>query len=566
MKKLNCVFFVACLVIVSIVNIAAAGESNKKRSRKAQEAVKIKVSPWGPTQADVQAATLRVEKSQVLQSALKNTKYRLISFDYVESGNGKSKSAQPPTGFRVIFYDYTNDRTFVAEGNFAGTKTITVREEKFQPGINNQELLEAFQIVKDDSELGELYKQNQLTLFEPMPPVSVQNGERLVNVGVKFGGENQVVGVSFKNNRVARYKGNAPETSRAAHDDCGIESANQGNTPNGTAGQYQLTVSQNNSPLWEMLVVRPSASSGNSEERSGIEVRDVKYKGKSVLKRGHSPILNVQYEDDACGPYRDWQYAEGYFDAPEAGAIDPAPGIRILAAGKTAKTSLESGIDSGSFAGVAVYTQNNETILVSEMDAGWYRYISEWRFANDGTIRPRYGFGATTSTCVCFEHNHNVYWRFDFDIVTANNKIFQNERNRKFMQPVTNETTRLRNYQTNRRFLIQNSGGAEAYLLVPSLADGKTNDFGGGDFWFLKYKSEAGGEPDEIDDPNGEELKANFAPWLNNESLVNQDVVVWYAGHFGHNSDGESLLNPDRSGTVTSGSHVLGPTLRPVNW
>jgi hypothetical protein len=415
--------------------------------------------------------------------------------------------------------------------------------------------------------LGELYKQNQLTLFEPMPPISVQNGERLVNVGIKIsGGETQVIGVSFKNNRVVRYKGNAPLTSRAAHDDCGIDSANQGNTPNGTAGQYRLTVSQNNSPLWEMLVVRPSASSGNSEERSGIEVRDVKYKGKSVLKRGHAPILNVQYEGDACGPYRDWQYAEGYFDAPAAGATDAAPGFRILAAGQTAKTSLDSGIDSGSFAGIAVYTQNNETILVSEMDAGWYRYISEWRFANDGTIRPRYGFGATTSSCVCLEHNHNVYWRLDFDIVNPTNKIFQIERNRKFIQSVTNETTRLRNYQTNRRFLIQNSSGDEAYLLVPSLSDGKTNDFGGGDFWFLKYKSEAGGEPGEIDDPNGEELKATFAPWLNNESLINQDVVVWYAGHFGHNSDGETLLNADHSGTVTSGSHVLGPTLRPVNW
>jgi len=173
MKKLNCVLFGVCLVIVSIVNVAVAGENNKKRSRKAQETVKIKVSPWGPTQADVQAAISRVEKSQALQTSLKNTKYRLISFDYVESGNEKSKSAQPPTGFRVIFYDYTNDRTFVAEGNFAGTKAITVREEKFQPGINNQELLDAFQLVKDDAELGELYKQNQLTLFEPMPAISV---------------------------------------------------------------------------------------------------------------------------------------------------------------------------------------------------------------------------------------------------------------------------------------------------------------------------------------------------------------------------------------------------------
>ncbi len=102
MKKLNCVLFGACLVIISIVNIAVAGESNKKRSRKAQEAVKIKVTPWGPTQADVQAATLRVEKSRALQTVLRNTKYRLISFDYVESGNEKSKTAQPPTSFRVI--------------------------------------------------------------------------------------------------------------------------------------------------------------------------------------------------------------------------------------------------------------------------------------------------------------------------------------------------------------------------------------------------------------------------------------------------------------------------------
>ncbi len=114
--------------------------------------------------------------------------------------------------------------------------------------------------------------------------------------------------------------------------------------------------------------------------------------------------------------------------------------------------------------------------------------------------------------------------------------------------------------------MIQNSGGDEAYLLVPSLSDGKTNDFGAGDFWLLKYRAGAGGKPDEIDDPNGDELKANFTPWLNNESLLNQDVVVWYAGHFGHYSDGESLLNPDHSGTVMTGSHVLGPTLRPVRW
>ena len=570
MKKSNCLFLGLCLLIISTVNAAFAGENNKKTLRRVQKkAVKIKVSAWGPVQADVQAAMSRVEKSRAVQSVLRNTKYRLISFDYIENENDKSKSSSPPTDFKVIFYDYTNDRTFVAEGDFAETKVVTVRQENFQPGVGSQELLDAFEVIKTDAGLGELYKQNQLRIFEAMPPISVQNGERLVNVGIKFvsQGKNQVVGVSFKNNNIVRYKGNAPLTSQATQDDCGINSANQGNTSNGTAGQYQLTVSQNNSPLWEMLVIRPSASSGNSEERSGIEVRDVKYKGKSVLKRGHAPILNVQYDGDVCGPYRDWQYAEGYFNVPSEGATDPAPGIRILAPGQIPQTSLESGIDAGNFAGVAIYTQNDETVLVSEMDAGWYRYISEWRFANDGTIRPRYGFGATNSSCVCFEHHHNVYWRFDFDIVSPTNKIFQIESGRKFMQPITNETTRLRSYQTNRRFLIQNSGGDEAYLIVPSLSDGETNDFGGGDFWFLKYHTGADGKADEIDDPNGDSVQANLTPWLNNESLVNQDVVVWYAAHFDHNHDGETLLNPDHDNpNVISGSHVVGPTLRPVHW
>ena len=567
MKKLNCVLFGVCFVITFAVNIVVAGEKSSKRSRKAQETVKIKVSAWGPTQAEVQAAMLRVEKSRAVQNVLENTKYRLISFDYIESEYDKSKPAQSPTNFRIVFYDYTNDRTFTAEGDFANTKIVTVREEKFQPGVSSQELAEAFEMVKKDAGLGEFYRQKQLKIFEAMPPVSVLDGERLVNVGIKIlpDGENQVIGISFKNNRIVRYKDNAPLTSLAADDACGINSANQGNTANGTAGQYQLTVGLNNAPLWEMLVIRPSASSGNSQERSGIEVRDVKYKGKSVLKRGHAPILNVQYDGDACGPYRDWQYAEGFFNAPTEGAIDPAPGIRILAPGRVAQTSLDSGNDLGNFAGVAVYTQNDETILVSEMDAGWYRYIMEWRFANDGTIRPRYGFGATNSTCVCFTHKHNIYWRFDFDIVSPINKVFQIERGRKFIQPVTNETARLRSYQTNRSFLIQNSNGNEAYKVVTNLSDGEANAFSAGDFWLLKYRAGIGGEPDEIDDPN-EDTQANFAPWLNNESLVNQDVVLWYSAHFAHHSDGEHLLNPDRSGVVLTGSHVVGPDLRPVRW
>ena len=36
-------------------------------------------------------------------------------------------------------------------------------------------------------------------------------------------------------------------------------------------------------------------------------MRYVDYRGKRLLYRAHVPILNVKYNGDACGPYRDRQ-------------------------------------------------------------------------------------------------------------------------------------------------------------------------------------------------------------------------------------------------------------------
>jgi hypothetical protein len=560
----------ASFVLLTGIVPVFAGENAPKRVKRAEQRYDIKVRTWGPTQADVDAAKARVEKSAPVQAALKGVKYRLMSLDYIET------EANKPTRYRVTFYDYTNDRVFIAESDFAAREPVKVREENyaeadavFAPGVSSEELFDAFEMVKDDAELAAFYKQGKLQTYDAMPPITMIDSERLVNIGITKNGVEQVVGVSFKNNRVVYYENGAPPTSKAAPESCGIGNSGQVPSPNGTPGQFQLSVfaAAGQQPLWEMLVIRPAASSGNPSERSGIEIRDVKYKGKSVLKRGHVPVLNVEYANNVCGPFRDWQYQEGPFDAPEAGAENPAPGIRILAQGQIAKTALDSGIDQGNFRGVAVYQQNvgngTELVMVSEMNAGWYRYIMEWRFAPDGTIRPRYGFGSTKNACVCSAHQHNAYWRFDFDIVNPTNKIFQIERGRKFLKPITREANVLRNYATNRGFVIQNSTGDEAYSITASRSDGNADTFGIGDFWLLKHKGTAA-EPLEIDDENTGSA-ANFAPWLDNESLVNQDVVVWYSAHYIHN-DGSELLAPDRSGQVLTGSHVVGPVLRPIRW
>jgi Copper amine oxidase, enzyme domain len=561
-------------VTMMLSSMIFAGETEAKRTKRADQPLDIKITATGPTQTDVDAAKVRVERSAPVVNALKGAKYRLINFEYIESA-----TQSMPQRFRVYFYNYSTDKTVIAESNFAGTEEVSVREESFDPGVSNEEISAAYEMIKADTKLGELYKQNNLDIYEAMPPVSNVKGERLVNVGFmnKISGENQIVGISFKNDKIIYYQGNAPETARAQGVNCGIPSAGQGSTANGTAGQYALTVSQSGSPLWEMTIVRPSASSGASSERSGIEVQNVKYKGKTVLKRGHAPVLNVQYINNACGPFRDWQYAEGFFNAPDAGATDPAAGIRILGTGQIATTSVESGSDTGNYKGVAVYQQDvgngNELVMVSEMNAGWYRYVMEWRFAPDGTIRPRYGFGSTVNSCVCAPRNHHVYWRFDFDIVQPNNKIFQVERGRKFQQPLSTEAAVFRNYKTNRSLLIQNSNGDEAYQITPSITDGTVTDdfgvlndtYGAGDLWVMRFQGTATA-PGELDDPNSGSA-VNLAPWINSESLVNQDLVVWYGAHE-YRPDGTSLTNFSRSNSnqVLTGVHVIGPTLKPVRW
>ena len=130
------------------------------------------------------------------------------------------------------------------------------------------------------------------------------------------------------------------------------------------------------------------------------------------------PILNVKYDPGGCGPYRDWQNEEGKIHAQGA---DVAPGFRLCP--QPAKTILDTGSDAGNFLGVGIYVKGQEVVLVSEMEAGWYRYISEWRFHADGTIRPRFMFTGVQNSCVCNVHHHHAYWRFDFDLRTPGNNV-----------------------------------------------------------------------------------------------------------------------------------------------
>jgi hypothetical protein len=277
-----------------------------------------------------------------------------------------------------------------------------------------------------------------------------------------------------------------------------------------------------------------------------------------VLKRANVPILNVLYDNNACGPYRDWQYAENQFAADPTAGTTLAPGVRSCTVPAT--TVLETDIDSGNHQGIAYYKEGNGVVLVSELSAGWYRYISEWRFLDDGTIRPRFGMGAVQNSCTCLPHVHHAYWRFDFDIDgAAPNRILE-PRGRIFNSfPVSFEAKRYRKAGSEETWIVDNPATGSSYMIRSNLNDNTaSNDpYGRGDLWFLTY---SGAELD--DSAVRTNTQANIDAFVNNNKLTNNDVVVWYGGHIPHN---RGMYNRYHDHSI-NGPTVTGPDLIPLRW
>jgi len=296
-------------------------------------------------------------------------------------------------------------------------------------------------------------------------------------------------------------------------------------------------------PVWEMDVVRPAHSSGI--DGSGLEIRNVYYRGRLVMKRGHAPILNVEYDPGGgCSCFRDWSDSETGFCV---NGLSPGPNGTCAAGGPTGcvveanpgnvATTCDrneaggAGGNVGSFTGIAVEDFGTEMVLTTHLSAGWYRYRIKWHFYLDGRIWPEYSFSAASATCTSAAHRHHTYWRFDFDIdgngtTDTNDQVTEINPTLGTSTTFTTEETRTWGAAASGIYWeVRDATSGAGYDIIPSSEDLllAVDPFSRLDAMAVRYTAGS------VDDGSpGCAINPNAASLDNNESLVGQDVVFWY--------------------------------------
>ncbi len=313
-------------------------QSRKGRAQIPQGDLKVKIKPFGPDQSAIDTLAGELSQHPLLKKMLGKARNRLLSVELIdpEPETKSNRNPKPPDRFKATIYDYTNNRTITAVGSVTKRQRkrqrLEISESIRQPLPSREEFDEAVKVLMKEERVASALREQRLQPYPPMPPLIKAERpdgriERTIAVGLiptNHEAIHEIVGVNMIRRNVIRFESRAPANAVAHNPICGLPYAGQGTANKGTAGQVWVTVTQGGKTLWKFLAVRPAASSGMNG--SGIELRYVDYRGKRVLYRAHVPILNVKYENDTCGPYRDWQYQEGMI---HANGLDVGSGFRL---------------------------------------------------------------------------------------------------------------------------------------------------------------------------------------------------------------------------------------------
>jgi hypothetical protein len=479
----------------------------------------------------------------------------------------------PPSGrpitaetiqWNATVYDYGEEKGYAVTLAPNGS-LLSVNALADQPPPSKSELASAVEVLHQHSVYGPLLKAGKLKAYAAMPAVDPTPGApRTLNVGLlprEPGAVHEIVGVRLGKGSVISYATaqHSPDTAIATDEICGIDGDDAcPSSDESDGGVYRVQWPNAADPIWDVVVVRPAATVTSLLPRgAGVELREARYRGSLVLLTANVPVLNVKYEGDTCGPFRDWLYDESCVALNGAPEVNPGFFITTSPAGTICNTHS----DSGTGRGVVLETSEDSLTIVSEMSAAWYRYLNGWRLRRDGTIDAIFQYAGTVNSCMCHRRTHHAYWRLDWALgakADANSptgwsgsaRLERRKTPSDAWQAVVTEETSYRT-SPDAAIRVADPSSHIAYEIVPSPNDGTAagDAFGKSDVWLLRWNEQEVGDtrlyPEDID----------LDPYLNAEPFEPGRVVTWYAGHM--RQDGNV---PGNGGVCTT----LGPTFRRV--
>ncbi|ANP50248.1 primary-amine oxidase [Streptomyces griseochromogenes] len=356
-----------------------------------------------------------------------------------------------------------------------------------------------------------------------------------------------------------------PKTAAAAAADC--------------SAAYKIEQKLSTGTTWHMC--------WRYDSKAGLVLENVSYQPKGeakpikVLNSARLAQIDVPY-DDGSVEYDDltgFGFAQGLVDlAPgecPGGTIktikvpdgDPEhPNVKGLCT--TTRSRGHAYRMQGNSANKVFQTQGKDLLVYTVNKVGWYEYMTEWRFQDDGTINMNVGATGSLSyddydagdgrgwpigkgaKAYATSHSHNVFWRLDFGLdgssrtkveqydsaVTAPARGQQAPTNKTTRTPVTKELAG--DYKTYRWWRVvsgtgkNKDGHARSYEIVP----GPTTKYPGRSFtkhdvYFTEYnKCEQFASNNLGACPTG--AGKSVDTWVNGQNLTHP--VVWMNVGFHH--------------------------------
>lgn len=238
----------------------------------------------------------------------------------------------------------------------------------------------------------------------------------------------------------------------------------------------------------------------STRNAAGLELSNVTFGDRKILRKVSFPVMRVEYDNDVCGPYADILWTNSYVPIE----LDP-PYDSCNGSGLCART----------------YTQDGNEYLEVGVNAelGEYDIYQTYIFSPEGFFD---SFVFSRGLQCEADHRHHAHWLFDFDIDgNDSDQVLKNSGNLQTSE--FNDRKASTSYWT-----IQDPDSGLRVELNPGTYDGFTDDFSQ---WDVAVRKRHQGEA------NGWRLGARGEigdNYNNSESIDRQDIVLWYISHLDH--------------------------------